>query len=65
MGQLATHLDEFTFLWNRHPVRTCRSGVKHLHHPTAGPIGLTFETLALPTPSGHRLITYTAEPGST
>ncbi|WP_405558860.1 hypothetical protein [Streptomyces sp. NBC_01171] len=65
LGQLAIHSDEFTTLWKRHPVRTCTSGEKHLNHPTAGPMDLTFETLTLPTPSGHRLVTYTAEPGST
>ncbi|MFD4725176.1 helix-turn-helix transcriptional regulator [Streptomyces seoulensis] len=64
IGQLTIHSPEFTTLWNRHPVRTCTSGVKHLHHPTAGPLNLTFETLTLPTPSGQRLITYTAEAGS-
>ncbi|MET7613134.1 helix-turn-helix transcriptional regulator [Streptomyces seoulensis] len=64
IGQLTIHSPEFTTLWNRHPVRTCTSGVKHLHHPTAGPLNLTFETLTLPTPSGQRLITYTAEANS-
>ncbi|MFJ6907473.1 helix-turn-helix transcriptional regulator [Streptomyces griseoluteus] len=65
VGQLTIHSDEFTTLWKRHPVRTCTSGEKHLDHPTAGPMDLTFETLTLPSPSGQRLITYTAEAGST
>ncbi|MGW5333470.1 helix-turn-helix transcriptional regulator [Streptomyces bauhiniae] len=64
VGQLTIHSDEFTTLWKRHPVRTCTSGVKRLHHPAVGPLDLTFETLTLPTPSGQRLITYTAEAGS-
>ncbi|MFI9394661.1 hypothetical protein ACIG53_27710 [Streptomyces bauhiniae] len=51
-------------LGKRHPVRTCTSGTKHLHHPTAGPMDPTFETLTLPSPSGQRFITYTAEAGS-
>ncbi|MFJ3661084.1 helix-turn-helix transcriptional regulator [Streptomyces sp. NPDC090119] len=64
VGRLTIHSDEFTSHWKRHPVRTCTSGVKHLHHPTAGPLDLTFETLTLPAPSGQRLITYTAEADS-
>ncbi len=64
VGQLTIQTEEFTTLWKRHPVRTCTSGEKHLDHPTAGPMDLTSETLSLPSPSGQRLITYTAEAGS-
>ncbi|MEW2130189.1 helix-turn-helix transcriptional regulator [Streptomyces sp. NPDC005435] len=64
VGHLTIHSDDFTTHWNRHPVRTCTSGVKHLRHPVAGDLDLDFETLTLPSPSGHRLITYTAKPHS-
>ncbi|WP_239072518.1 hypothetical protein [Streptomyces bauhiniae] len=64
VGQLTIHSDEFMALWKRHPVRSCTSGAKHLHHPTAGPMDLTFETLTLPPPSAPHLIAYTAEAGS-
>lgn len=64
VGQLAVRSPEFAALWSRHPVRTCTSGVKHLHHPLVGPLTLTFENLLVPGTSGHRLIAYTAEPGS-
>ncbi|UUU24176.1 helix-turn-helix transcriptional regulator [Streptomyces sp. DSM 40750] len=64
VGQLAVNSTEFAALWSRHPVRTCTSGVKHLRHPLVGPLTLTFENLLVPGTSGHRLIAYTAEPGS-
>ncbi|UUU31711.1 helix-turn-helix transcriptional regulator [Streptomyces sp. CA-210063] len=64
VGQLAVRSAEFAALWSRHPVRTCTSGVKHLRHPRVGPLTLTFENLLVPGTSGHRLIAYTAEPGS-
>ncbi|GHH88621.1 transcriptional regulator [Streptomyces capitiformicae] len=64
VGQLSMNSPEFASLWSRHPVRTCTSGTKHLHHPLVGRMHLTFETLDIPGPSGQRLIAYTAEPGS-
>lgn len=64
VGQLSMNSPEFSSLWSRHPVRTCTSGTKHLHHPLVGRMHLTFETLDIPGPSGQRLIAYTAEPGS-
>ncbi|MFI9242224.1 helix-turn-helix transcriptional regulator [Streptomyces sp. NPDC053086] len=64
IGRLSIQSDEFTALWARHPVRTCTSGRKSLHHPTVGPLELSFENLSLPGSAGRRLIAYTAEPGS-
>ncbi|WP_330342103.1 helix-turn-helix transcriptional regulator [Streptomyces sp. NBC_00557] len=64
VGQLTVQCDEFASLWARHPVRTCTSGVKRLHHPLVGAMDLSFENLLLPGTSGQRLIAYTAEPGS-
>ncbi|MGW3116232.1 helix-turn-helix transcriptional regulator [Streptomyces sp. NPDC001107] len=64
IGELSMKSTEFTALWARHPVRTCTSGVKQLHHPLAGPMDLSFENLLIPGGSGQRLIAYTAEPGS-
>ncbi|MEU3826044.1 helix-turn-helix transcriptional regulator [Streptomyces sp. NPDC029080] len=64
IGLLCMRSEEFTALWARHPVRTCASGRKSLHHPAVGPLELSFENLTLPGPAGQRLITYTAEPGS-
>ncbi|MEW2159447.1 hypothetical protein AB0950_29830 [Streptomyces sp. NPDC007189] len=64
VGQLAVQCDEFATRWARHPVRTCTSGVKRLHHPLVGAMVLSFENLVIPGTSGQRLIAYTAEPGS-
>lgn len=64
IGRLTVLSPEFTALWSRHSVRTCTSGVKHLRHPLVGPLTLTFENLLVPGTSDHRLIAYTAEPGS-
>ncbi|MEU9440869.1 helix-turn-helix transcriptional regulator [Streptomyces sp. NPDC048304] len=64
VGQLAVECDEFATRWARHPVRTCTSGVKRLHHPLVGAMDLSFENLVIPGRSGQRLIAYTAEPGS-
>ncbi|MGW2208211.1 MmyB family transcriptional regulator [Streptomyces sp. NPDC001781] len=64
VSQLTIPSHEFLSRWKRHPVRTCTSGVKQLHHPTAGPLDLAFETLTLPAPSGQRLIAYMPEAGS-
>ncbi|MEU2923670.1 hypothetical protein ABZ636_01200 [Streptomyces sp. NPDC007251] len=36
VGQLTVQCDEFATRWARHPVRTCTSGVKRLHHPLVG-----------------------------
>ncbi|POX62857.1 transcriptional regulator [Streptomyces sp. Ru62] len=64
VGQLTVQCDEFASRWARHPVRTCTSGVKRLHHPLVGAMDLSFENLVIPGTSGQRLIAYTAEPGS-
>ncbi|MQY35550.1 hypothetical protein SRB17_35280 [Streptomyces sp. RB17] len=64
IGQLSIQSREFAALWARHPVRTCTSGAKTLHHPAVGTLELSFENLCLPGASGQRLIAYTAEPGS-
>ncbi|MFF4837338.1 helix-turn-helix transcriptional regulator [Streptomyces sp. NPDC001315] len=64
VGHLAMNCSEFASRWARHPVRTCTSGVKQLHHPLVGAMELSFESLDIPGTSGRRLIAYTAEPDS-
>lgn len=48
------------------PLRTCAhlTGVKHVHHPVVGDLGLTYEMLGLAADSGIAILTYTADPGS-
>lgn len=51
-------------MWAEHPVENCMSGHKTLKHPQLGTLELGFEVLTMPDDSGHRVLTYTAEPGS-
>ncbi|HEY6739329.1 MAG TPA: transcriptional regulator, partial [Actinopolymorphaceae bacterium] len=64
VGELSMKSPEFTALWSQHPVSMCTYGTKELHHPLVGPMTLSFDVLELPDRSGHRLLTYHAEPGS-
>jgi hypothetical protein len=51
-------------MWAEHPVENCMSGHKILNHPQLGSLELEFEVLTMPDDSGHRILTYTAEPES-
>jgi transcriptional regulator with XRE-family HTH domain len=64
IGELTMKSEEFGALWAKHPVENCMSGLKHMHHPEVGPLELHFEVLSLPDDSGHRVLMYTADPGS-
>jgi transcriptional regulator with XRE-family HTH domain len=64
VGELTLKSDDFASLWSRHPVHNCLSGRKWFHHPEVGDMELEFEMLLLPDDSGHRVLTYTAIPGT-
>ena len=64
VGELTVNSDEFANLWSRHPVENCMSGLKHMHHPEVGHLELNFEVLTPPDESGHRILMYTADPGT-
>lgn len=64
IGELSMKSTAFAALWSKHPVQNCVSGRKHLRHPEVGELELDFEALHLPDGAGHRLMTYTAVPGS-
>lgn len=64
VGELMVKSDEFADLWSRHPVHICLSGYKWFHHPEIGDLELEFEILHLPDDTGHRILTYSAVPGS-
>ncbi|MEU6230075.1 helix-turn-helix transcriptional regulator [Streptomyces sp. NPDC047042] len=66
VGELSTVSAEFRTRWATHDVRIHHSGVKHLHHPDAGPLELTYQPLDLPISAreAHSLVIYTAEPGT-
>ncbi|MFG3417606.1 helix-turn-helix transcriptional regulator [Micromonospora sp. NPDC049460] len=66
VGELCTLSTEFRKMWASHDIRIRHEGVKRLQHPVVGALELTYQPLALPTPSRavHELTVYTAEPGT-
>jgi transcriptional regulator with XRE-family HTH domain len=62
--ELAARSEPFRDLWAAYDLRHRRTGVKRFHHPVAGPLTVTFESMALLTHPGLRLSAGTAEPGS-
>jgi transcriptional regulator with XRE-family HTH domain len=65
VGELSTRSEEFRTRWAAHDVRIHRSGAKHVRHPLVGALELTYEMMELSADPGLRILTYTAEPGST
>jgi transcriptional regulator with XRE-family HTH domain len=55
---------EFRVMWSAYDVRTRRTGVKRFHHPLAGPLTVTFDSMVLSDEPDVRVIAGTAEPGS-
>ncbi|GGU99940.1 transcriptional regulator [Kitasatospora herbaricolor] len=64
VGELSMNSPEFAALWARHPVNDCLFGSKELHHPVVGRLELAFEAMPMPEGGGHRMLLYSAEPGS-
>lgn len=64
IGELSMKSTRFSALWSRHPVLNCTSGTKVFAHPTVGRMDLQFEVFQLPDDSAHRVLMYSAEPGS-
>lgn len=64
VGELSTRSETFRTLWAKHDVRTHGAGTKRYDHPVVGEVTLAYEELALTAEPGHRLLIYTAEPGS-
>jgi transcriptional regulator with XRE-family HTH domain len=54
----------FRHYWADLELARMTSGARRFHHPVAGDMTLSFETLALPDDSGQMLVIYTAAPGS-
>ncbi|TQK20603.1 helix-turn-helix protein [Microbacterium sp. SLBN-154] len=53
----------FREVWDAHEVGARPTEVKRFHHPSVGPLELNCQTLLDPDQS-HRLLVYTAEPGT-
>ncbi|MEC4020952.1 helix-turn-helix transcriptional regulator [Streptomyces sp. H27-D2] len=64
IGELSMKSAEFTALWSRHSVRGCTFGKKGFHHPLVGAMELDFEMMDVLDDSGHRVMMYSAPPGS-
>lgn len=64
IGELCMKSGEFSALWSRHPVLNCTFGVKHFAHPYVGQLELQFEVVTLTDDSAHRILMYSAEPGT-
>jgi transcriptional regulator with XRE-family HTH domain len=64
IGELCIKSKEFAALWSRHPVLNCTFGVKYFAHPQVGHLELQFEVVHLPDDSAHRILLYSAEPGT-
>ncbi|WP_092528900.1 helix-turn-helix transcriptional regulator [Amycolatopsis arida] len=67
IAELVTELTatsaRFTEMWNEHHVQVRRSMVKHIVHPTVGPLELDCQMLHI-ADTDQRLVIYTAPPGS-
>lgn len=64
VGELTMKSPDFATLWAKHPVENCMSGLKYMHHPEVGNLELNFEVLTQHDESGHRILMYTADPGT-
>lgn len=64
IGELSMKSTEFAGLWSRHPVLNCTFGTKHFQHPVVGQLELSFEVAQLPDDSAHRILMYSATPGT-
>ena len=64
VGELSTRSEVFRTLWATHNVRQHFTGVKRFHHPVAGDLTLTYESMAPTADPGLRLNAYVAEPGT-
>jgi transcriptional regulator with XRE-family HTH domain len=64
IGELSTRSVPFRTRWASHNVRFHRSGIKRFHHPAVGDLELNYEAMELPADPGLRILTYSADPGS-
>jgi hypothetical protein len=64
VGQLSTRSEEFRVRWAAHDVQLHRTGVKHIRHPIAGDLHLSYEVMDLTADPGLALVAFSAEAGS-
>jgi transcriptional regulator with XRE-family HTH domain len=61
VGELSTRSDAFRVRWAAHNVRLHRTGHKHIQHPVAGELHLSYEVMEVPADPGLALVAFTAE----
>ncbi|MFJ9943683.1 helix-turn-helix transcriptional regulator [Streptomyces erythrochromogenes] len=61
---LTTHSPDFARLWTTHDVLAKTRDAKHLHHPVAGPLTLTYQSFDVRAAPGQQLVVYEAAPGT-
>ncbi|GAA0381776.1 helix-turn-helix transcriptional regulator [Microbispora corallina] len=64
IDELSAASEDFRRLWADHRVHEQVHGTKHIRHPVAGELTVTFQALALPAENDQWLFAYTAAPGS-
>jgi transcriptional regulator with XRE-family HTH domain len=64
IGELSTRSEDFRIRWAAHDVKLHHTGAKRFHHPVVGELALDFDAFVLPADAGHRVLVYSAEPGS-
>ncbi|NQE86196.1 helix-turn-helix domain-containing protein [Nocardia terpenica] len=62
--ELSEHSTDFRRMWADQNVREKTHGHKRIRHPTAGVIGMDYETFRLPDDPDQALVVYTTAPGS-
>jgi transcriptional regulator with XRE-family HTH domain len=63
LTELHAGSEEFTQIWDTHPVRTPGHRTKIMSHPQAGPLGVHCDVLAIPE-DDQQVVFITADPGS-
>ncbi|MEU8384253.1 helix-turn-helix transcriptional regulator [Streptosporangium sp. NPDC048865] len=64
VGDLLRASEEFTRYWNDMAVEPLKSSRKHLIHPHAGPLDVQCDVI-LSNTTGHRMVIFRPQPGST
>jgi transcriptional regulator with XRE-family HTH domain len=62
--ELTAGSEEFAALWSAHTVRGKTREAKQFHHPSVGPLTLSYQTFEVTAAPGQQLVVYQAEPGT-
>ncbi|MGW6783521.1 MmyB family transcriptional regulator [Streptomyces sp. NPDC054987] len=61
---LTARSPDFARLWTTHDVLAKTQDAKHLHHPVAGRLALTYQSFDVRAAPGQQLVVYQAAPGT-